>query len=275
MNVLRAAIVLLFVIPNSNPNANGEQRGTNRGGDPSLAASPVTLPQKDASQSVAGKTDTEEHKNDPQSVRILSMPEKGTVDWLIFAANIALVLAGFGGIWVACCTLRKIERQTSATETQAEHMVESERPFLMIEVSGNAACVEFRIRNKGRSPAKLMFIDRFITETFIPISERLPLPPNYGTQYENILSGIADPVNAEWIAPEGHTHIGSYRAKDSLAMIPDMERHIRSSSHLLWIYGSVLYKGLFSNKLYESRYCYRLGNGSWHMLGPYGYNEYK
>ena len=201
------------------------------------------------------------------------MPDKTWSDWVVFGGNILLVIVGAGGVIVAVCTLRHIENQTVAIKKQAEHMVESERPFLMIEVRGDANSVTFRIWNRGKSPAKILYLDKFLMPEILPIGEKLPVIPEYGPAYENAKAG-AELVNPDWIAPGENLYVGSYCAKGELAMIPENDRSVRQGSHLLWIYNAILYKGLFSEKTYESRYCYRLGNGSWHMLGPYGYNEY-
>ena len=188
--------------------------------------------------------------------------------------NIAPFLVGLGGVSAALRTLGKIERQTAATETQARRMVKSERPFLMIEVSGDADSVYFKVWNKGRSPAKILYLDKLISPRILPISEKLPSPPEYGAAYEQSKAG-AEMVNPDWIAPGSYTCTGIYWPRAELATIPEDEQAVSSGSSHLWVFGVVVYRGLFGDESYESRYCYRLGNGSWHMLGPDGYNEYK
>lgn len=206
-------------------------------------------------------------------MRIISVPERGWPDWIIFAGNLVLVLVGIGGIVVAVRTLRKIERQTKAIETQAKHMVDSERPFLMIEALGDSTSVSFKLSNRGRSPAKILFMDRALLQTILPITDKLPATPEYERAYHYAVSGEADLVNAEWIAPEGQTS-GSYQARATMEMSPELEREVSSSRAQIWQYGVVVYRGLFGDGIYESRYCYRLGDNNWHMLGPYEYNKY-
>jgi len=133
----------------------------------------------------------------------------------------------------------------------------------------------FKICNRGRSPAKVLFWDRALLQTILPLGQKLPVTPEYGEQYVNVRSGTAEPVNAVWIAPDEQTFIGTYQAKQVLSMFPDEEKAVRESTSQLWQFGVVVYKGLFGDSMYESRYCYRLGNNSWHMVGPFGYNEYK
>lgn len=225
---------------------------------------------------------------------LASAPHRDLADWIAYGGNLALVCIGIVGVIAAFCTLSfvksqivemrkqrilmnktlmKIERQTAATEKQARHMVESERPFLMIEAIGNVDHMALKVTNKGRSPAKVLYLDPFILPKTVPLGDDLESPPDYGPGYMNCKAG-AELVNPEWIEPEGHTFAGFYRARTELALFPKMQDEVKSGSVILWVYGVVVYKGLFGDDTYESIYCYRLGSGNWSMLGPYGYNEY-
>ncbi|HTF69148.1 MAG TPA: hypothetical protein VK638_41355 [Edaphobacter sp.] len=190
------------------------------------------------------------------------------------APNIALFVIGFAGTLLALCTLRRVEKQTIAIEKQTKHLVESERPFLMVEVIGDENHASFRVCNRGKSPAKILFMDRMLNATYLPIGEKLPLVPEYGQQYHNIFIG-AEPVNAEWVSPRGHTFIGSVSPKGEIATLRSYSSANPLAPSAVWHFGAIIYKGLFSDMLYESRYCYRLLDNHWRMLGPYGYNEYK
>lgn len=58
-------------------------------------------------------------------VKVVDLPPKDWQDKAGFWINLALAVAGFAGIWVAICTLSKIERQTKATEDAAKAGLES------------------------------------------------------------------------------------------------------------------------------------------------------
>jgi hypothetical protein len=92
-------------------------------------------------------------------------------EWVSWGANIALVLVGAGGIWVAVCTLKKIERQTKAGEdaakaalAQANHTIAAERAWLVVEaamgdfrpIAGINMTFRWSIRNGGKTPARII-----------------------------------------------------------------------------------------------------------------------
>jgi uncharacterized membrane protein YidH (DUF202 family) len=94
--------------------------------------------------------------------------------------NIALVIAGFAGIIVAVCTLRKIERQTKAAEVNIQALVSTERAWIVISVDSVVAG-EFRFwaKNEGKTPARVVSI----WSCNIPLrrEETLTIPPDEQT----------------------------------------------------------------------------------------------
>jgi hypothetical protein len=68
-------------------------------------------------------------------VRVVSTPEKDGWDKASVWIDFALAVVGGLGIVAAFVTLRKLERQTAATEKQASHMIASERAWIMAELS--------------------------------------------------------------------------------------------------------------------------------------------
>lgn len=278
MNLVNVAVVSFALVAYSNQQKINQQNNAPSGNHPSVVVPTSTLPQQNGSASIPDHTQAKTEKAEPQSVQITSVPDKAFSDWFIFGGNILLVIVGIGGVAIGVCTLRHIGIQTVAIKKQAEHMVESERPFLMVQVLGDENQASFKVSNCGRSPAKILYIDRMLSPTYLPAGENPPPTPEYGHLYRNVVgpSGDADPVNAEWVANDGHTFIGIVSPMSELATLrASLPPQNRIEPCAVWHFGVIVYKGLFGTKLYESRYCYRLLDNQWVMLGPYGYNEYK
>lgn len=127
-------------------------------------------------------------------------------DWLVFGCSVVLALIGIGGVIVAVVTLRKIERQTKATEDaataarlNAQSLITSERPWLVGHFTQNGS-VEFwestpmkflcEIKNEGKTPAIL--IDAAARAVFNTDGVPLPDEPDYGH---------ADPLNQRMLLP--------------------------------------------------------------------------
>ena len=80
--------------------------------------------------------------------------------------NIALFFVGLGGILVAICTLKNIEKQTKATEDQVMHLATSERAWIIVasrfhdglHPGDQHPVTRFRweMKNVGSSPARLL-----------------------------------------------------------------------------------------------------------------------
>src|ERR1035441_7531446 len=118
--------------PSKNPKhaADSTQKPTERtpapthpqkGDPPTLKSDPSQKKADDAPQSIAI----------PKPVTVLI--QKDGMDWSAIA-NLILAAVGIVGIVVAICTLIKIERQTAATEKQADHMVASEGSWVTVEI---------------------------------------------------------------------------------------------------------------------------------------------
>jgi hypothetical protein len=124
----------------------------------------------------------EQAPRDPETVRVI-LPPKDHYDYILFAANILLVIVGFCGVGIGLRTLGWLKVQTIATKDaanaakdgaqaalkQANHMVASERAWVMAELrfqEGNGiswgteggtqhtmAGVILSIKNSGPTPA--------------------------------------------------------------------------------------------------------------------------
>ena len=156
----------------------------------------------------------------------------------------------------------------------AQVAINAERPFVMVEASGNADSVTFTAWNRGRSPAKVVYMDPILRTAVVPLRDKLPDAPDYGLAYERAIAG-AELVNAEWVAPGASIYAGGFGARGTYSALPEMLKELKSGSSLLYLYGSIRYKGIAGDQIYESRFCYRLGGGRWVMLGPTGYNDYR
>jgi len=116
-------------------------------------------------------------------------------EWVTWCANIALLLVGAGGILVAVSTLKKIERQTKATEDQARYLTTSERAWIIVSSRFAAelhpgdqeTTARFRwdMKNVGKSPARLLEFNGVVSkaERSIPFPDaprffRPPKPLN-------------------------------------------------------------------------------------------------
>ncbi len=271
-------IFLLFggdvqVNANRAPNPPHRTQDRNNGSEATL---PVTLPQKDDGPTLQADPNKEERGSKSKPVWIGGMPPKDPFDWTAYYAGLVLTCVGIGGIIVAFCTLKKIERQTAATEKQATHMVTSERPFIMIETRGEKG-TEFWIRNCGRSPAQILFIDRLLIPQYPEWIQNkqqyvLPYPPEYGNNYDD---NRYEQINLQWLAQGDDRYFASFDPA-ILEMLPiETKGELNQGGRAVRIYSSVKYRGMFSPNIYHSRFCYGwTPNGGTYMTGPAGYNEY-
>jgi len=172
------------------------------------------------------------------------------------APNISLFVVGFAGIIAAIVTLRKLERQTAATEKQANHMIASERAWIMAELSlssnglpltqwnDHAAggvpktniYVNLRCINDGDSPA---WITEKSARLFIGSGDELPVTPKLAK--EDILEEGFDPLGP---------------GKDAVyeGNITGTGRHSTQTATI--IYGVVKYRDIFGENR-ETGFCYQ------------------
>jgi hypothetical protein len=77
-------------------------------------------------------------------------------EWVTWGVNIALLVVGAGGIWVAVSTLKKIERQTAATEKQtvinSRTLIAQFRPRIVVRQMrlDPSAVIFYERRNDGK-----------------------------------------------------------------------------------------------------------------------------
>jgi hypothetical protein len=173
--IFTLAIYVLPVKTHSQPN---KAQQASKGEKPTLPTATV-VPQDGNSPSIQPQPNN--HIN--ADVRVVSTPEKDGYERAAFWANIALVVVGIGGIFVAVCTLKKIERQTQASENATkvaqENMaavINKERARIRVEAppkyleflqpgylrdtlehkiyGGDSQVVELKIFNRGGTTAR-------------------------------------------------------------------------------------------------------------------------
>jgi hypothetical protein len=79
----------------------------------------------------------------------------------------------------------------------------------------------------------------------------------------------------EWIAPGKDMFINSFDISilDDGAM-DQLKKEINAGSRAIRIFSAIKYRGLVSDEIFESRYCYGWGQNGTHLAGPAGYNYY-
>jgi hypothetical protein len=193
-----------------------------------------------------------------------SRPESGGYHWGELSAptnvpNWVLAAVGIGGIVVAVRTLRKLERQTKAAEDaanaslrQSEHMIASERAWMVARVEGEVIpdsdgkrLVRFSVRcvNVGKTPAYLIGMANH--GVVLPRDQSLPDPP-----VPYIPNNVSEwPGEGISLQPEDFVlrHNWSTIARDLQKLI--------HGEDWLWVYGYINYRDAFGNKR-ETMYCF-------------------
>jgi hypothetical protein len=194
------------------------------------------------------------------------------------APNIALFLVGVGGIGVALCTLRKMERQTRATEVaanaakiSADIAVGTSLPTLVIHELGTGDTgtadveaffqspkIKISIKNYGQTPAFLKWWTLCFT------CEALPELPNYyhGPADGMILDKVVVQPDTIYTLPElFFPHRQEFSVEDARAIVRG-EKTFR-------VYGYVCYGDIFGNPLKRLKFCETVLN----ILGLYSTEE--
>jgi hypothetical protein len=128
MNCFSLFAVLLIVtqapgpVPRQAPNGAAHayskpEDKTYKGNPPPPPALAVAIPKKDDNPDLKANGDEGTNARSPQvDVDVVKMPRRERFDWITWGGGILLTIVGIGGVIVAVCTLKKIERQTKATE---------------------------------------------------------------------------------------------------------------------------------------------------------------
>ena len=222
------------------------------------------------------------------------MPARDWIDYTVLGINVILAVTAGAGVLAAFRTLRVIRSQTKATEESVEEtrravlateksveaqmrttrsFINVERPFIVVEAKGNVDHLSLVAINKGRTPARILFINPLLQWDYVPYKESLPPEPNY--------TGNSVPIkdienfNLEWILSNGVYQYGSFRSKELIEADPDIAASIKRFDTTFYIYSTIRYTGhIDETDIYETRFCYKMTlNGEFILGGPYGYNK--
>jgi len=203
---------------------------------------------------------------------IVSLPTRDAYDWLVLGCSLVLAVIGICGVFVAVSTLKKIERQTKATEDaataakdsaeaarlNAQAVINSERAWIVIKstmdgyVPNAADTFEYKwvIRNTGNTPARIMETQcrydlvRAIVLTSLPPEPQYPAPI--------VLNGFLLPPgdSADYL-----TYLVSSSTSEVVTRLEEGELNtIRSGIYNLRVFGYVKYLDAFEKER-ESRFC--------------------
>ena len=199
MNLVCSAIVCLTLILLSSlrPESQQQQESAHHYQNDQVAS--TTPPSSGYPPTSAVRISEEQNQGDSQSVRVLSMPARDWIDYTVLGINVILAVIAGAGVLAAFGTLRVIRRQTKATEESVEEtrravlateksveaqmrttrsFINVERPFIVVEAKGNVDHLSLVAINKGRTPARILFINPMLQWDYVPYEESLPPEPN-------------------------------------------------------------------------------------------------
>lgn len=235
----------------------------------------------------------------PQNVSINSLPlvsvSRDRMDYIALLCSVVLVGVGIAGVLAALRTLNAVKAQAEEMKKQAAEMgeqtmiaqenakaaylnaqtlINSERPWLMIETSfsgdGDFLTFNFKAVNRGRSPAQVMHFG--LQPHNIRVGETMPKD----FPYRDAELPEARLVHTIWVAPGKNCDLDCYNVHSMASGAAASWQQIKSGERLLIITGFVRYRDTFSNQVHESRYCYQVSSQSGSrlvMTGPPGYND--
>jgi hypothetical protein len=191
------------------------------------------------------------------SLKVVSLPPRDALDYTGAVTSVVLGIVGIGGVLVGVSTLRKIDRQTAATELSAkagelsakaaalnaQALVNAERPWLVAEVKpddGLPHHYSIHISNVGRSPATFLSCDA--AYLLVERPDLLPTPPEYSSPMTIpaqtlIANGMGFQI------PHGYSIPHLLKAHDTAVT--------------LVVYGRVLYGNtIVPDQTHETRWCF-------------------
>jgi hypothetical protein len=226
--------------------------------NPSPTLAPIAVAQNPNSPDLQPKH--QEHVD--AEVRVVSTPEKDSWDKAAVWVNMGLGIIGVCGIVVAVITLRKVERQTVATEKSVTHsmlniqaFVNSERPWIKVDfcpkVEGRDLGIVIRAINCGRTPAALVSKNKSFCSIDL-CRGSLPAKPSYNAdpfEYPKIVYP-GDSCELFWISS----------VKDATGFSQNAEHKSWNDLDIeTYMFGNVVYKDVLTGKdapEYETRWCY-------------------
>jgi hypothetical protein len=195
-----------------------------------------------------------------------STPVPETWHWWEIAGlivNFAVACVAIRGVFIALDTLGKLERQTKASEKNAEALIRSERAWITVKAEGDILCGTFKAiaSNQGRTPATVISWEYGYDFTSPEKNWELPPTPIYFSPMPWMRGILIAPQNH---FPAVHSPEAIYNALISRASPLDQ----------LCIYGRITYWDTFSerteaDKPCETRWCFRFRSDVRDYI-PYG-----
>lgn len=169
-------------------------------------------------------------------------------------------------------TLTETRKSADAAMKGIAAIESLERPFLMVELRGNTIKDEVWIVNKGKIPAQIIWYNPHGSLIMKTHEQTENLPPNFDYGYLHNVE-TAQVVNVPWIAPGGEMYLTQFAWVD---LGEELTLAYQSGQQFALLLSTVKYRGMLTEKIYESRWCFRwLGNQyGLKLFGPYGYNSY-
>jgi hypothetical protein len=187
----------------SNKGATGpkkQDQSVKQNENPSPTTTPISVKNESdgADQSISNKASDHDQRS---AINIAnSAPMSETWSWhdkLLWIANLIFAAVGIGGVWIAICTLKKIERQTKATEDAVENARDTAKKQLRAYMCVSLASLNFRddsqikaqieMENMGQTPAfeVRIWVDSIIREH--PLLSPFESPPANLVQSDAII----------------------------------------------------------------------------------------
>jgi len=195
-----------------------------------------------------------------------SWPTRDRITW---AANVVLAIVSYGAIILAVSTLKKIERNTRATETlamaaadsaqaallNAQAVIDAGRPWMLISVEPSRSVLNsfvIKATNRGRCPANV--IDSMERIMIAPDESQLPQTPEFENQESN------PPFVPIILLPGESTTLKSFGRDDvkGICESEEIARRIENWEDKVFIYGKVLYRELIESAdkpVHETSWC--------------------
>jgi hypothetical protein len=190
-------------------------------------------------------------------------------EWATFWANLALAGVGIGGIIAAFVTLKKLERQTKATEIAAKSAETSAtaamgvavptlmlhefvfmlKPFETPQEFFRNSQVAIAVKNFGQSPAFL----KSYSVTFT--NEKLPDVPIYPFPYPCDVEDVIDAGRPRVLGGEPLRAFGFTSEEDVHALV--------AGKKTLIVYGYVCYRDVFGSPLRYMKFSKELLHIDW------------
>jgi hypothetical protein len=188
---------------------------------------------------------------------------------ILWAAYVVLAVLGYAGVMLALLMMKKIERQTAATEAaaqaaaqgaeaallNAQAIIDAERPWLLVTVEPSPSMEDgFTVTatNRGRSPARIAATAERIRT--VADEAKLPRTPEYDNREP------APPMVPIILLPGESTGLKSFSREDAKGLCESDEQFARIESweEKIYLHGKVIYRDLIappSRQTHQTDWC--------------------